>query len=493
LSYKESPLRRRQDPRIINDDVPQRSAVFDGPPLPRCYMTNKTVSRIVLAGLWFVVLAAGAESGELKLAVFDVDVTPPVGSMMAYDRVKRVDEMGLRCRGVVLLGAGEPIVLCAVDWIGIGNEGHDAFRQALAIAAGTTPGRVAVHTVHQHDAPVCDFLAERLLKEAGARDMSRYEGSFAREAVRRAADSVRAALPAAESVSHAGWGEAEVKEVASNRRIKGPDGRIRATRYTTCKDPELRAEPEGVVDPIVSVLSFWNGDRPIAVLSYYACHPQSYYRTGIPSPDIPGIARFFRGQAVPEALHVHFNGAGGNVGAGKYNDGAKENRILLAQRLADGMRRAWESTQKWPVQAEDVAWTTEPVALPLARHLDETKLRADLATWNPEEYSSSLDQLAWVLRCKSGHKIDLACLGMGRVRVLHMPGELLVEYQLAAKKMRPDLKVTMAAYGDYGPGYIGPAVTYQEGGYETSPGASFVVPEVEGVLMQGMRRLLEVR
>jgi len=66
-----------------------------------------------------------------------------------------------------------------------------------------------------------------------------------------------------------------------------------------------------------------------------------------------------------------------------------------------------------------------------------------------------------------------------------MPGELLVEYQLAAKKMRPDLKVTVAAYGVYGPGYIGPAVTYQEGGYETSPEPSRVAPDVEEVLMQG--------
>jgi hypothetical protein len=264
-------------------------------------------------------------------------------------------------------------------------------------------------------------------------------------------------------------------------------------RFTACKDPALRAEPEGVIDPMVSVLSFWNGDKPVAVLSYYACHPQSYYRTGIPSPDFPGIARFFRGQTVPEALHVHFNGAGGNVGAGKYNDGATANRVTLAQRLADGMRRAWQSTQKWPVQAKDVSWTSAPVALPVARHLDEAKLRADLATWNPEQYFGTPDQLAWVVRCKSGHKIDLTCLGVGALRVLHMPGELLVEYQLAAKKMRPDLKVIMAAYGDYGPGYIGPAVTYEEGGYETNPGSSNVAPEVEAVLMQGMRKLLQVQ
>jgi hypothetical protein len=67
---------------------------------------------------------------------------------------------------------------------------------------------------------------------------------------------------------------------------------------------------------------------------------------------------------------------------------------------------------------------------------------------------------------------------------------LFVEYQLAAKAMRPDLKVMMAAYGDYAPGYIGTAVGYEEGGYETSLRASHVAPEVEDVLMTGMKKLL---
>ena len=31
-----------------------------------------------------------------------------------------------------------------------------------------------------------------------------------------------------------------------------------------------------------------------------------------------------------------------------------------------------------------------------------------------------------------------------------MPGELFVEYQLAAQQMRPNDFVAMAAYGDYG-------------------------------------------
>ncbi len=454
-------------------------------------MTSRSFRRsISLAILCFATAALAADA--LRLATFDVDATPPVGSMLAYDPVVRVDELTLRCRGIVLLGAGEPIVLCAVDWIGIANESQDAFRGALAKAAGTTPQRVAVHTLHQHDAPGCDFTAERLLKEVNAKDLGRFESTFHRKVLASAAEAVRSSIVKAQPITHCGWGKADVKEVASNRRIPGPDGRIRVTRYTACKDPKLRAEPEGVIDPCVSVLSFWNDSKPVAVLSYYACHPQSYYRMGIPSPDFPGIARFFRQQAVPEALHVHFTGPGGNIGAGKYNDGSRENRVALALRLADGMKRAWDAMQKFPVTPAAVQWRAEPVALPVGPHLDEAMLRTDLAKVSePKVSQGAADHLAWLLRSKSGHKIDIAMLAVGDARVLHMPGELFVEYQIAAEKMRPDLHVTMAAYGEYAPGYIGTTRAYEEGGYETSKLASDVAPEVEGVLMTAMRKLLE--
>ena len=430
---------------------------------------------------------------EVRVATFDVDATPAVGSYMAYDRVKRVDDLTLRCRGVVLLGSGEPIVLCAVDWIGIANEGHDAFRNALAEAAGTIPRRVAVHALHQHDAPGCDFTAEKLIKELGVEGYNRFDGDFQREVIHRAAVAIKAALPLAKRATHYGWGEAIVHDVASQRRIKGPDGRIRASRTSSTKDPAIRAEPEGVIDPVVSVLSFWDEGQPLALLSAYACHPQSYYRTGIPSPDFPGIARFIRGQDLNSALHVHFNGAGGNVTAGKYNDGAQSNRMTLANRLADGMREAYEKTERLPLTERDIIWNSMLVRLPVAAHLEEAELVAKLRATPPKGYIAFADQLAWLRRNKEGHALDVTCLSVGAARMLHLPGELFVEYQLAAKAMRPDLHVMMAAYGNYGPGYIGTAASYLEGGYETGPTSSGVSPEAEGVLLGAMRELLGVK
>jgi hypothetical protein len=55
--------------------------------------------------------------------------------------------------------------------------------------------------------------------------------------------------------------------------------------------------------------------------------------------------------------------------------------------------------------------------------------------------------------------------------------------------MRPGDAVMMAAYGNYGPGYIGTRVSYTQGGYETGP-VSRVAPEVEDILMKAMRDLL---
>jgi hypothetical protein len=432
-------------------------------------------------------------TANLRIATFDVDATPPVGSRMAYDPVTNHWDLGLRARGIVLLGAGQPIVLCAVDWIGIANEGHDAFREALARAAGTSPRRVAVHVLHQHDAPECDFSAERILKEAGL-ELRQYDGRFQREVISSLETAVRESLPRAQPVTQLGLGEARVEKVASNRRILGPDGKVRDTRWTATVDPKIRAEPEGVIDPNVSLVSFWNGERPVAVLSYYATHPQSYYRTGIPNPDFPGIARFFRQLAVPAALHVHFNGAGGNIGAGKYNDGAPANRVVLAERLADGMRRAWENTKRQPIAAGEVSWSAEPVALPPAKYLAMEKLEAQLQTRDPAfATQDGAAKLAWLRRCQAGHKIDITCLSLGRARILHLPGETFVEYQLAAKAARPDWFVAVAGYGDYAPGYIGTAIAYDQGGYETSPPASNVAPEVEGVLMGAIRKLLQAQ
>jgi hypothetical protein len=267
---------------------------------------------------------------------------------------------------------------------------------------------------------------------------------------------------------------------------------VQYVRYSSSNIEAARAAPEGVVDPDVRLLSFWNGEEPLAVLSYYATHPQSYYGQGGVSADFVGMARTLREMALPGVPHIHFNGAAGNVAAGKYNDGAPSNRPILAERLAAGMRLAWTATQRVPLAGGEVGWKTLEVKLPLSANLvDEAPLLKllDNAGAKTSDRVRAATDLTWVRRVKSGRTLQLSCLRLGPAYVLHMPGELFVEYQLAAAQRKPQSTVCMAAYGDFGPGYIGTEIAYSQGGYETSY-VSRVAPQVERVLREAIGELL---
>ncbi len=133
---------------------------------------------ILLKTLWIAALAViaaispadtFANDTPFRLAWFRADVTVPIGHRLMGVLPARAERVAdpLEARGFVLLGADAPIVWVAVDWCEIRNEAHDRWREVLADAAGTEPDRVVVTSLHQHDAPVADLGAQRLLDEVG--------------------------------------------------------------------------------------------------------------------------------------------------------------------------------------------------------------------------------------------------------------------------------------------------------------------------------------
>jgi len=157
------------------------------------------------------------------------------------------------------------------------------------------------------------------------------------------------------------------------------------------------------------------------------------------------------------------------------------------------MSKAYLATEKHPITAAEVSWKTVPVALPASQHMNEESLLAELKDPKVDapRRTHAAKELIWLRRCMSGDTVDITCLTLGPARILNMPGELAVEYQLAAQKMHTDLFVAMAAYGELAPGYICMKEHYRQGGYEDSPRASRVSPEVEEVLMTAMEELLQ--
>lgn len=436
----------------------------------------------------FFAAPALAAKAMLRVATFEADVTPPVGSPLCYSLVVPAarTESPLLARGIVLYPSGQPpIVLCAIDWLGIGSTSHSAWRNSLAQAAGTQPMRVAVQTVHQHDAPGDDRAAVALLP-AGRRDGLLSPVDFCVAAQERVAAAIRAAQP--QPISHWACGSATVERIASNRRILSPDGKTFVfQRFTACRQSPYCDAPEGVIDPALKTYSFYHGDKRVASLHYYAVHPMSYYGKGVVNSDFVGIAR-----ASLPGFHVYFTGAAGNIGAGKYNEGAPANREALAERLADAMRRSLASEQRHSNLR--LEWRNTFLHLPHREGADFTEAAIRRVLEDPKsadkDVASAARYLAWWQRCQSGRpNIDLQALLLDGAGIVHLPGESFVEYQLAAQAERPGDKIATAAYGDYGPMYIGTKAAYAEGGYETGI-VSRVAPSSQDRLQASMRVLL---
>ena len=427
---------------------------------------------------------------SLHLTTFQSDATPPLGHPLCggwIEPVRAVDDP-LRILGIVLHGAGSPIVLCAVDWCGLRNEANQTWRQALAQAANTTPERVAIHCVHPHNAPFADVEAERLLQSVhGAPSLAL---AFFGRVVRQSADALQTALKSMVPFTHIGIGQARVEQVASNRRIVGTVGKIRFTRYSATKDAKIRAEPEGLIDPWLKTLSFWQDDKPLAALSYYAVHPMSYYGDGRVTADFCGLARQKRQDKEPTIFQMYFNGCAGNITAGKYNDGSKANRPVLRDRIYTALKAAWMATERHPLTT--LEWRVQPIRFAPRREksFGEEESRRVLGNAQAEKArrGNAAFQLAWLKRLD--RPIELTCLDLGKTLVLHLPGEPFIEYQLKAQELRKDAFVCVAGYGDGGPGYIPTDKAYLEGGYE--PTVALAAPS-EKRLMEAIARMLKAK
>ncbi len=437
------------------------------------------------------------EPGRFRLAVFSADVTPPLGMPLLGNAsfvppAQGIDDP-LFVHGFVLLGGDKPIVVAAIDFCEIRNDAYDRWRDALAEAAGTTRSRVLFSCVHQHDAPLADLTAQRIL-ERSRRGGTLIDLDYHEQCVRRTAQALRQALPHARPVTHFGIGKAKVDRVASNRRYVDPMGRVRFDRTSTSGgDPVKRDAPEGTIDPWLRTLSFWDGDTPLCALHHYAVHPMSHYGKGYVSADFPGLARKRRQADDPRIHQVYVSGCSGNVTAGKYNDGGKQNRAILADRLYQAMVAAWKATERRPltrVAFRNVPFRLEPRATPGFTRAD---LNAMLDDPKPNRRSLAAMGLSWRQRADDPQfRIDLPVLDLGAAMLLVLPGESYVEFQLRAQQLRPDMCVIAVGYGECATGYVPVEAAWKENDSNLNPWC-WVAPGAESTVTEALRAALAAK
>jgi len=431
---------------------------------------------------------AKADTAALRVATFQCDLTPPLGHLL-YPSLKPLAhiEHPLLAKGIVLDDGRQRCILCAIEWHGLCNATYDLFCRKAAEAAGTDAARAALHAVHLQNAPVADAAALALVR---AQAPAVYpDPKFFEEMADRLAAAVKQSVARWQPFDRVGAGEAKVERVASTRRVMGKDGRIRP-RWSLVKgeDLPLRDEPEGLIDPLLKTITLARGDKPLVRLHYYACHPQTYFHDPRTTCDFPGMAREAL-EKKEDVFQVYFTGCAGDVLVGKYNDGTPQCREQLSRRLLAGMEAAITATRFEP--AESLQWRGTTVKLPAYAGPGQTtadhRARMSNATLSPTARLDAAVRVTFPARIE--RPLPVSSLRMGRVRVLALPGECVVDYQLYAQRCAPHDFVAVAAYTDFGPRSVCTDKQYEEGGPE--PVDANVGPGCEALLKAAIGRLLQ--
>ncbi|MFG0260787.1 MAG: hypothetical protein ACF788_00100 [Novipirellula sp. JB048] len=458
---------------------------------------NPSIFRLSVALLIGVLLATGnpvghgADPGPLRIASFSADITIPLGHRcmgILKTKAKQIDDP-LEAHGFVLLGGDAPIVLVALDWCEVRNGAYDQWRDALAAAAATTRDHVLVTALHQHDAPISDSGAQHYLDTVGLQG-ELYDVDFHADCIDGVVEAMKAAIDDAEPLTHIGLGQARVEKVASSRRLVRADGVVRYDRGSGSGGVPAYAEAaEGEIDPWLKSITFYHGSQPLVALSCYATHPMSHYGKGAVSADFVGIARRRRQLDTPQTKQIYVSGCSGDVTAGKYNDGSAAMRAVLAERLYQAMKRAEAETVRTPI--DHVTLKLGSLKLPFISDPEFTReamlhgLGDEHAT--VEKRISAAMGLSSLDRVERGQAIDLPCLELGEARLLLMPGESFVHYQLLAQRMSPERFVMTLGYGECWTGYIPSEQAFADG---FDHGWRWVDRGSDAIIREALQRLL---
>jgi hypothetical protein len=401
----------------------------------------------------------------LKISTFKVDCTPPENFPIGFgmDGSQATIRDPLYLRGLVLDNGESRALIASLDYCGLMNSAYDHLVAAFAQSIGAPQKQVVVHCVHQHDTPLLNFELADLL--GGVPFPLEWWTELVNDCAMAAKKSL-IDLTEAASVGHA---EQRLFGFASNRRILGEDGKVRAMRFSRSGDESLKSEPVGTIDPMLRTLAFrdFQGDL-LCSMSFYATHPQVSNGRQMYSADAEGEALNRLESDRPDGLHLYFSGPFGNVTAGKYSSSTdlEGNVTHFGEKLATGILRnlgnmSWEN-------AETFEWVSGGFPFP-REDLDVETLKAFVRD-EDVPFGKRIVKAAvlssYMYGKNTSYPVDL--LKIGTNRLLFLSGEPFVEYQLYAQSLIPDEFIASVANCNDNFLYLPLAENFPEEGYEVT-------------------------
>jgi hypothetical protein len=445
-------------------------------------------------------------------------ITPTLGTPCALgleDELVAVFD-DLFVRAVWLQVEDQGALIIAGDIIGLDPGDCDEFIARIASETSVAPDRIVLHATHTHQTASAHWEMAKPLEAYGLAEQhsspefkALLSGGFvraARQAIANAAES------------RMSYRQIPVVGIASNRRVPVDAQGNKVVFRESRPSAELRAMPEGVIDPLLRMVLFQTVDdgRLIGICNYN-CHPTSGggdegpYATG----DFPGMGMTMAEWETDQLQLLHLTGTCGEINPGKhvssdsYAPEARRKDIWrLGRRYADAILAAVHSSGDWQSPASLAVAYRVPLELTVSDDLPGeadllAQLRDEVQAYRKAKPAGAAMRGPFrrclsrynVLRHTRGGKLRVraAALRVGDVYFSFMPGEIFLQFgnALRGRLGGPKLLNATLCFGQNF-GYVVPPESFAQGGYE--PTATALAPQAHDELMQGMEAILrEVR
>ena len=413
-------------------------------------------------------------TGDIRVGVAAVEITPPLGSPMAgYYSARGCTGVHdpLRASAMVIEQNGTSVALVALDLISTTKELVAETRALVEQETGIPLDAVMISASHTHTGP----SIRRTGRDAtDIQHASKEVKTYLRELPNAIANAVKQASERLQSVElEAAVGTAA--GVAFNRRFYMTDDTV---GWNPPKLSEKIVRPVGPTDdavPIVVVRSMDGG--PLAVYVNFAMHLDTVGGTKV-SADYPApMAELLRRSLEADIVTLFTIGAAGDINHRDVHWSSPQKGIGEATRIGTHLASAVLHALR---KAEDVSEG------PLRFHRKLVELRPsphsqEDSGWAREarKRMAAGERVAFLDQVRAGRITDVDALDgeplLGEVQVIALgdelawvglPGEIFVELGMAIKKASPFKQTMIAELSGGSLGYVPTRGAYAQGNYE---------------------------
>jgi len=418
---------------------------------------------------------------SLRVGVAQVDYTPQIGLPLMGnfrdDYAARGVHDPLNARAMVFAdGNGAKIAMLSVDICMMDRSNVSIMRQFISSQCDIAGENILIAGTHTHSGPAPTMQLGPLPKT---------DDSIIESFLKKAASAVIEANKNLEDASLA-VGYSSEDRVGFNRRLKCKDGKTHMNWEGL--EPDFVIGPLGPIDPQLITLAVQQQGKIKASIVNFALHPAILAGDNwLYSADYPGyLSEAMRRIFGKEFITAFFNGCCGNVNHIDYTDKTQGRGYQMTQRVGYMLAvTAQEATGgQVPVEGEQIAISSEKVLL------ERQKISEEKRKWCEEVLEKAKDNptkgqvdglpdefyahilLGMYEKQQSDDPVEVMAIRIGDVGIVGLPGEMFCEFGMEIKKNSPARHTLVFELANDAIGYLPTKESFEQGGYEPTPGST---------------------